>query len=105
VRPRLITAADTDAARIELDLRAEGEGFKKAVLYDPAGQPAAVLERFVDLDDENRYSYKLAADIPAEHRAGLWSLELQDVAVVRLTGLVPYFATSPKAFFRPDHAP
>lgn len=105
VTPRLFAAAEDDAAQIDLELRAEGEGFKKAVIYEPTGQPAAVLERFIDLGDANPYTYKLSARVPARHQAGLWSLVLQDVSVVRLTGLLPYFATSSNAFFRPDRAP
>jgi hypothetical protein len=102
VTPRLFTKPRGDAPNIELELTGEGEGFKKAVLYDPEGIPAATLEAFVDLGDPGRYVYKLSADIPPRHRDGLWSLSLQDVALTRLSGLSPYFATSPAAFFRPD---
>lgn len=102
VTPRLFTKPQGDASQIEAELTGEGEGFKKAVLYDPDGQPAATLEVFVDLGDQGRSRYKLAADIPARHRDGVWSLSLQDVSMTRLTGLSPYFATSAAAFFRPD---
>jgi hypothetical protein len=102
VTPRLFTKPRGDAAKIELELTGEGEGFKKAVLYDPDGNPAATLEAFVDLGDKGRYEYHLTADIPPKHRDGIWSLSLQDVSMTKLPGLSPYFATSATGFFRPD---
>ncbi|MBI5385161.1 MAG: hypothetical protein HZA90_10795 [Verrucomicrobia bacterium] len=102
VTPRLFTVPKADAAKIEIELAGEGEGFKKAVLHDPDGNPAATLEAFVDLGDPGRYAYKLSAEIPARHRDGIWSLSLQDVSLKKLSGLAPYFSTSRHAFFRPD---
>jgi hypothetical protein len=102
VTPRLYTIPKAGETKVEIDLLGEGEGFKKAVLYDPAGHPAGAVEAFVDLGDKGRYEYKLTADIPPHQAGGTWSLSLQDVAVARLAGLAPYFSTSPQAFFQPD---
>jgi hypothetical protein len=102
VTPRLFTKPKGDATKIELELTGEGEGFKKAVLYDPDGNSAATLEAFIDLGDKGRYEYKLTAEIPPRHRDGLWSIALQDVSLTKLGGFAAYFATSQAAFFRPD---
>ena len=102
VTPRLYTVPKDGATKIELTLVGEGEGFKKAVLCDPAGRAVATLAKFVDLDDKGRYEYKLSAPVPEGQRGALWSLTLQDVALGAADGLAPYFATSPQSFFRPD---
>ncbi|MCX8157971.1 MAG: glycoside hydrolase family 127 protein [Verrucomicrobiae bacterium] len=102
LHPRLYTVPAAGATNIVITLAAEGEGFKKAVLSDPAGRPAGVLEAFVDLGDAGRYVYTLQAPIPPAHTRGLWSLQLQDVSVVNVQGLAPYFATQPAAFFNPE---
>lgn len=102
VHPRLYTVPVAGATNIVITLAGEGEGFKKAVLYDPAGHPAGLLEAFVDLGDAGRYVYSLTAPIPPEHGRGLWSLKLQDLSILNVQGLAPYFATQPAAFFRPD---
>lgn len=102
VTPFLFTTPRGDTDKIELELIGEGEGFKKAVLYDPSGEVAGTMEAFVDLGDTGRYTYKLSAKIPAQHASGVWRLSLQDVALAKMTGLAPYFSTSERAFFRPD---
>jgi hypothetical protein len=102
VTPYLFTTPRGDSDKIELELIGEGEGFKKAVIYDPAGNVAGTMEAFVDLGDTGRYTYKLSANIPPEHRTGIWRVSLQDVALSKMTGLAPYFSTSKRAFFRPD---
>jgi hypothetical protein len=102
LHPRLYTSPVAGATNIVIALAGEGEGFKKAVLFDPEGRPAGVVEAFVDLGDTGRYGYILSAPIPPAHARGLWSLKLQDVSVVSVQGLAPYFATRPEAFFRPE---
>jgi hypothetical protein len=102
VTPRLFTVPRSLENKIEIELVGEGEGFKSAVLYDPEGQAAGILEAFVDLGDQGQHVYKLAANIPPRFAEGLWSLSLQDVAISKLTGLAPYFSTSRAAFFQPD---
>jgi hypothetical protein len=105
VTPYLFTTPRGHADKIELELVGEGEGFKKAVVYDPDGNVAGTMEGFIDLGDTGRYSYKLAARIPPEHRAGIWKISLQDVSLAKLTGLKPYFSTSYGAFFEPEGNP
>ena len=105
VTPQLFTVPQGGSAKIELELTGEGEGFKKAVIYDPQGNVAASLEAFIDLGDTGRYHYRVSASILPEQMNGLWSLSLQDVTATRITGLSPYFATSKRSFFRPDKAP
>jgi hypothetical protein len=102
VTPYLFTMPRGDSDKIELELVGEGEGFKKAIVYDPEGHVAGTMEAFVDLGDTGRYTYKLSTAIPPRHRDGIWSISLQDVSMTKLTGLLPYFATSQQAFFRPD---
>lgn len=99
VTPRLFTLPKPDATKIEIELTGEGEGFKRAVLYDPTGAPAATAELFLDLDDKNRHACQLSAPVLPAHQAGLWSLSLQDLSVKSLSGLCDYFATSPESFF------
>jgi hypothetical protein len=100
VTPYLFTTPRGDTDRIELELAGEGEGFKKAVVFDPDGNVAGTMEAFVDLGDTNRYTYKLSAPIPPQYRDNIWRLSLQDVSLVKLTGLSPYFSTSTSSFFR-----
>jgi rhamnogalacturonyl hydrolase YesR len=102
VTPFLFTTPRGDTDRIELELAGEGEGFKKAVVFDPDGNVAGTMEAFVDLGDTNRHAYKLSAAIPPQHRGGIWRLSLQDVSLTKLTGLSPYFSTSARSFFQPD---
>ena len=102
VTPFLFTAPQGDTDRIELELVGEGEGFKKAVIYDPDGNVAGTMEAFVDLGDTGRYTYKLSAKIPPPHMNGIWRVSLQDVSLTKMSGLAPYFSTSERAFFRPD---
>lgn len=102
VTPYLFTAPRGETDKIELELVGEGEGFKKAVIYDPDGHVAGITEAFVDLGDTGRYTYKLTAMIPPQHRQGIWSISLQDVSMTKVTGLAPYFSTSKRAFFQPD---
>lgn len=100
--PGLFAESRSDTDRIEIELSAEGEGFKKAVLYDPEGRVAATTENFVDLGDKNKYFYKLTAKVLAEHAGKLWQLRLEEVDVVKLTGLHPYFSTTKENYFRPE---
>ena len=100
--PDLYTRPRAGADRIELELTGEGEGFKKAALYDPDGNLAASVDEFIDLGDRGRYRYALSARIPPEHANGLWRLSLLDVSVTRLSGLRSCFATAPSAWFAPD---
>jgi hypothetical protein len=102
VTPFLFTVPRGDTDQIELELVGEGEGFKKAVVFDPDGNVAGAMEAFVDLGDTGRYTYKLSAKIPPQQMNGLWSISLQDVSMTKLSGLAPYFSTSKQAFFRPD---
>jgi hypothetical protein len=102
ITPYLFTAPRGDSDRIELELVGEGEGFKKAVIYDPEGNVAGTMEAFVDLGDTGRYTYKLAAKILPRQMNGIWRISLQDVSLAKMSGFVPYFSTSERAFFRPD---
>jgi hypothetical protein len=100
VTPYLFTTTSGDTDRIELELAGEGEGFKKGVVFDPDGNVAGTMEAFVDLADTNRYTYKLSASIPPQHQNKIWRISLQDVSLVKLRGLSPYFSTSTRSFFR-----
>ncbi len=63
---------------------------------------AGSVEGFIDLSDRGRYHYQLSAPIPPRHADGIWCVSLQDMVMEKMTGLAPYFATSPQSFFRPD---
>jgi hypothetical protein len=102
VTPFLFTTPRGDTDKIELELVGEGEGFKKAVVYDPDGNVAGTMEAFVDLGDTGRYTYRLSAKISRPHMSGIWRVSLQDVSLAKINGLAPYFSTSERAFFRPD---
>ncbi len=100
VTPYLFTVPTRGADEIDLELAGDGEGFKKAVVFDPDGDVAGTMEAFVDLGDTNRYTYRLTVPIPPKHREGIWRVSLQDVALTKLTGLAPYFSTSARSFFQ-----
>jgi hypothetical protein len=105
VTPRLYAAPSGLVPRIELEVAAEGEGFKRAVIYDPDGQVAGSVESFIDLGDRGRFFHKVSADIPPRHAHGAWSISLEGVTIEKLSGLTPYFSTSTQSFFRPDRPP
>ncbi len=104
VTPALFTMPRGDSPKIELELAAEGEGFKRAVIYDPDDRVAGSVEAFIDLGDKGRYHYKVSAPIPPEQMCGIWKISLQDVSVEKMSGIAPYFSTSRQSFFRPDQA-
>jgi hypothetical protein len=104
VTPRLFAQISGDSPRVELTVAAEGEGFKRAVLYDPAGGVAGSVESFIDLGDRGRYFHKLSSEVPSRLAAGVWSISLEGVTLETMSGLTPYFSTSPQSFFRPDQA-
>jgi hypothetical protein len=104
VTPYLYTMPRGDTPTIELELSGEGEGFKKAVVFDPDGHVAGSSEAFIDLGDKGRYFYKVVAKIPPHQMNRLWRVSLQEVSLVKMTGLSPYFSTSPQAFFQPDRS-
>ena len=102
VTPSLYTMPRGDGTNVVVEVVGEGEGFKKVSIVDPDDNVAGSMEAFIDLGDKGRYPYKARAVIPFQHRNGLWKVSLQDVSLVRLTGLAPYFSTSARAFFQPD---
>ena len=69
------------------------------MLYDPLGNPAGVVEKFIDYGDTKHYRYELRAAVPAGQSEGLWSLDLQQVSVSRAEGIRPYVSTNPAAYF------
>jgi hypothetical protein len=102
VTPYLYCMPKGDSDVIQVDLVGEGEGFKKAVIYDPDGKVAGRMEAFIDLGDKGRYHYSASAKIPAEHMSRLWRISLQDVSAYQISGVTPYFSTSAQGFFQPD---
>lgn len=102
VTPYLYTVPRGEGTNIILELTGEGEGFKKAVIFDPDGNVAGSTEAFIDLGDKGRYFYKTTATVLPRHRSGIWKISLQDVSLSKLTGLAPFFSTSRQSFFEPD---
>jgi len=102
VTPALFCAPSGSSRRIELEVAGEGEGFKRAVIRNPAGQVAGSVEAFIDLGDKGRYFYKVAVEVPPSDAQGVWSVVLEGVTLETARGLTPYYATSPASFFRPD---
>jgi len=102
--PRVYFRVAEGATAVDLQLEAEKEGFKGCVVYDPDGNVAAVLAKFVDFEDTKRYSYPLRVAVPAGQAGKLWSMDLQQVSVSRATGIGPYFSTAPAAYFQPAGA-
>jgi hypothetical protein len=108
--PFLYFLPDPNAEKIELEFTAEGEGFKKASIIDPDGVVAGATEAFIDLGDKSRYSYKVTAPIAENQRGKLWSLSLLDARVTKISGIKPWFSTSPLSYFdlgtfKKDQAP
>lgn len=91
--PRAYGFVREDAAETHLVFEVEGEGFHRAMLFDPSGNLAAVAERFIDFEDYGRYRMELVA--PVTDHNGPWSLEVYDARVVSQTGFEPYWTTSP----------
>jgi hypothetical protein len=101
LKPRAYGYLAEDAATVTITLEAMGEGFHQAVLYYPGGSPAAAVRRFIDFEDPGRYLLELTAEVAGPRQA--WSLELHDVKVVSVNGLLPYWAAAPEELFNPEH--
>jgi iron(II)-dependent oxidoreductase len=93
--PRAYGSVRSGAEEIKLTFEIEGEGFHRAVLFDPQGNPAASVEQFIGFEDFGRYRMELTA--PVTDTSGPWSLEVYEARVVAQEGFLPYWAASPEA--------
>lgn len=104
VTPHLYTVPAGASTNVTLNLSGEGEGFKKAVIFNPEGVAVGSMQAFIDLGDKESYQYTATATIPARQTSGLWRISLQDVTLRSLSGLLPYFSTSKESYFPLDQA-
>lgn len=100
--PRVYFRVPKGAREVSLTLAAQGEGYKGAVLYDPDGNVAGALDRFVDFQDTKAYSYPFRVPVPAGADGKLWSLDLNRVSIAKAEGMLPYVSTNPAGFFLPE---
>jgi rhamnogalacturonyl hydrolase YesR len=87
-------------APVVVTLEAQGEGFHKASLYDPAGHPVTTLTHFIDFQDEQTYDLELKAE-PEGPMTG-WSLEVYHSHVSSVSGMKPYWSATADQWFEPD---
>lgn len=100
IYPRATGFLKEGAKEVKVKLEAVGEGFHAATLYDPAGHPVAVVRKFVDFQDPNRYEVELKAPVTGESRG--WSLEVYNAKVLSIDGLLPYWAGDNQQLFNPE---
>lgn len=98
--PQAVGFLREGAKEVKIRLEAMGEGFHMATLYNPAGQPVATVRHFIDFQDPGRYELELKAPVSGGARG--WSLELCNLKVLSIEGLLPYWAAAEKELFNPE---
>lgn len=92
IYPRAYCALKRGAKQIRLKLKMEGEGFHKAIIYEPRGRIVSVGEKFIDLGDTNIYEMEIRAPLKeGEPREG-WAIELYGCDVLEAEGLSPFLS-------------
>ena len=98
--PRAVGFASEGGREVKIRFEAVGEGFHAATLYDPAGRPVATVRHFIDFQDPGRYELELKAAISGSTRG--WSLEMCNLKVLSIDGLLPYWADQEAELFNPE---
>lgn len=88
-----------DCEWLQIQLSAEGEGYKSATLYDRRGKIVLAVHEYIDLDDTTCHRSQHAVDV-ADGLNGLWHLDLVGYQAV-VPQAEPWFARSTQAFFLP----
>ncbi len=102
VLPRAWAFVREGASEIAVRGEAMGEGFHSAVLYDAAGRPLAAARQFVDFQDPGRYEVTLRAPAPAG--GAMVALELHELRVLGVEGLLPWWAPAPEELVNPERS-
>ena len=98
--PRAVGFLREGAKEVKIRLEATGEGFHMAALYNPAGQPVATVRHFIDFQDPGRYELELKAPVSGDTRG--WALEMCNLKVLSVDGLLPYWADDEGELFNPE---
>ncbi len=98
--PRAVGFLREGTKEVKIRLEAMGEGFHTATLYDPAGQPVATVRHFVDFQDPGRYELELKALVSGDPSG--WAVELCNLKVLSIEGMLCYWATDLTELFNPE---
>lgn len=100
--PRAVGFLQEGAREVKIKFEAMGEGFHTATLYSPAGRPVATVRHFIDFQDPGRYELELKAVVSGDTRG--WSLEISNLKVLSIDGLLPYWADDEVELFNPERS-
>lgn len=89
IYPKAYCDVAEGAKLVRLRVRMEGEGFHKAVIYEPEGRIVAVGEKFIDLGDVNAYEMEITAPVKEGIPRKGWAVEIYDCDVLEVEGLSP----------------
>ena len=98
--PRAVGFLREGANEVKIRFEAMGEGFHTATLYNPAGQPVATVRHFIDFQNPGRYELELKAVVSGGTRG--WTLEMCNLKVLSIDGLLPYWADDEVELFNPE---
>jgi hypothetical protein len=94
IYPRANCVVKEGARQIRIKLKAKGEGFHKALIYDPKGRLAGAVEKFIDLGDENTYEMEVKVEVGKSIKKEGWGIEIYNCEVTEVEGLSPFLYTS-----------
>ncbi|MBC7328095.1 hypothetical protein H5T87_08275 [bacterium] len=95
IYPRAYCDIRKGAKEIKLILRAQGEGFHKALVYDQRGRLLGAVEKFIDLGDTNSYELVLRVQVPKDTPKENWGLEIYECDILKVEGLSPIIKFTP----------
>lgn len=98
--PRAVGFVREGAKEVKIRFEAMGEGFHTATLYNPAGRPVATVRHFIDFQDPGRYELELKTVASGDTRG--WALEVCNLKVLSIDGLLPYWADDEVELFNPE---
>ncbi|MGB9607550.1 MAG: hypothetical protein ACPL7E_03330, partial [bacterium] len=90
IYPKANCVLKEGAREIRILLRAKGEGFHKALVYDPSGHLVSAVEKFIDLGDTNSYVMEIKVVLEKGGKREGWGIEIYDCEVLEVDGLKPF---------------
>ncbi|MBC7329769.1 hypothetical protein H5T88_05345 [bacterium] len=94
IYPRANCVVREGARQIRIKMKAKGEGFHKAIIYDPKGRLAGVVEKFIELGDENTYDMEVKVEVDKGIQKEGWGIEIYECEVTEVEGLSPFLYPS-----------
>jgi hypothetical protein len=99
IYPRAYCVVKEGATQLKIKLKAKGEGFHKALIYDPKGRLAGAVEKFIDLGDESSYEIEIGVNLDERIKKEGWGIEIYNCEVLEVEGLLPFIYPFPSNHF------